>query len=125
MCAWGEEFRQIASPARIGERQRALHEPEVPLNEPDHTAEVLTEIADKPWGVYADTTISGTRNPIWYPPWGGASIVGGSWSYQPPQSSQVMMIAVVLQYELPSGFVHGLCPTALTMDATHDGRQYF
>src|ERR1700722_12780692 len=31
------------------------------------------------------------------------------------------MIAVLLQYELPSGFLHGLVPTALTIDATHDG----
>jgi hypothetical protein len=37
-----------------------------------------------------------------------------------------MMIAVVvLQYELPSGFVHVLCPTAFTMDATHDGPPVF
>ena len=38
-----------------------------------------------------------------------------------PQSSQVMMIAVVLQYELPSGFVQVLFPTASTIDATHEG----
>ena len=31
------------------------------------------------------------------------------------------MIAVLFQYELPLGFLHGLFPTALTMDATHDG----
>ena len=31
------------------------------------------------------------------------------------------MIAVLFQYELPSGFVHWLFPTALTIDATHDG----
>ena len=31
------------------------------------------------------------------------------------------MIAVLSQYELPSAFLHGLVPTALTMDATHDG----
>ena len=36
-----------------------------------------------------------------------------------------MMIAVLSQYELPSGFVHGLFPTALTMDATHDGPPVF
>ena len=35
------------------------------------------------------------------------------------------MIAVLLQYELPSGFVHGLVPTALTIDATHDGPPVF
>ena len=40
-------------------------------------------------------------------------IFGATWSYQPPQSSQVMMIAVLDQYEL--------LPIALTMDATHDG----
>ena len=31
------------------------------------------------------------------------------------------MIAVLSQYELPSAFLHGLVPTALTMDATHEG----
>ena len=36
--------------ARIGERQRALHNPEVLLNEPDHAAEVLRRIADRPGG---------------------------------------------------------------------------
>src|SRR5689334_17157155 len=36
-----------------------------------------------------------------------------------------MMIAVLFQYELPSGFVQGLCPTALTMDVTQDGPLVF
>jgi hypothetical protein len=32
-----------------------------------------------------------------------------------------MRIAVLLQYELPSGFLHVLFPTALTIAVTHDG----
>src|SRR5271166_2717818 len=35
------------------------------------------------------------------------------------------MMAVLLQYELPSGFLHGLVPTALTMDVTNDGPPVF
>ena len=48
--AQGEELREVARAARIGEGQRALHNPEVPLDEPDHAAEVLRRIADKPGG---------------------------------------------------------------------------
>src|SRR5216683_4711143 len=39
--------------------------------------------------------------------------LGATWSYQPPQSSQVMTMAVFAQY--------GLLPIALTMEATQDG----
>jgi hypothetical protein len=38
---------------------------------------------------------------------------GGTWSYHPPQSSQVTMMAVFAQYEL--------VPIALTIEATQDG----
>lgn len=58
---------------------------------------------------YGDTTISGTRNPYSYE----FVILGATWSYHPPQSSHVMIIAVFDQY--------GLAPMAFTIDATHDG----
>src|SRR5215467_3322554 len=48
-------------------------------------------------------------------------MVGTSWSYHPPQSSQVIKMAVVSQKLLPSGFLHGLLPMAFTSEATHEG----
>src|ERR1700716_3837552 len=58
---------------------------------------------------YGEITSSGTRNP-------GPlrSIFGGTtWSYQPPQSSQVTKIAVSFHY--------WLLPVALAVDDTHAG----
>src|SRR5579864_4827979 len=48
-------------------------------------------------------------------------MVGGSWSYHPPQSSQVMKMAVVFQKLLPSVFLQVLLPMAFTSDATQAG----
>ena len=109
-----EEFREVADAARVGERQRALQNPEVPLNEPDDAAEVLRRIADKPVGrvaghhdqrhtefpLVATLSVSFDRRAFMIVP--AAPIV--------PSDN----IAVRPQYALPSRFLHGLVPTALT-----------
>src|SRR5579864_2547609 len=51
----------------------------------------------------------GTRNPNSYT----SNCCGGTWSYKPPQSSQVTKIAVFCQY--------GELPMALTTEATQLG----
>src|SRR6266436_542518 len=61
-------------------------------------------------------TIMGTRNPYTYPQphceQFASTCGGGTWSYQPPQSSQVSTIAVLDQVRPPMEF---------TMEATHEG----
>src|SRR5579864_5022530 len=49
---------------------------------------------------------------------------GATWSYQPPQSSQVMTIAVSDQYPAPPSHVVAV-PIAFTTEATHDGPPVF
>src|SRR5580704_8573614 len=62
-----------------------------------------------PFLAYGETIKSGTRIPSPSKSVHG----GGTWSYQPPQSSQNTKIVVVSQ--------NWLCPTALTMLATQSG----
>src|SRR5882672_9312414 len=61
-------------------------------------------------------TIIGTRNPYTYPQphceQFASTCGGGTWSYHPPQSSQVIMIAV---------FDQVLPPMEFTMEETQDG----
>ena len=60
----------------------------------------------RPGLAYGEITSSGTRGPSWLP----ATVGGGTWSYQPPKSSQVTKIAVDDQA--------GLFMMAFTMEAT-------
>jgi len=115
-----EEAAQIRRRARIGEIQASDRQAEVVLDEPQDTAEIVADVAD-----ISLRRVSGNhhqRHPeaVLVIALGLTQDSRGSWSYQPPQSSQVIRMAVSFQYPaLPSHEV--LLPIALTIEVTHEG----
>jgi hypothetical protein len=119
-----EDQRRLVKIKTVG-KDRPRMNPHSPQGDKLNVSSVKRRMLPKSWltcDMYAalasgEITSKGTRKPYTYPdpqlvP-SEITLGGETWSYQPPQSSHVTIIAVSAQYEL--------LPIALTIAATHDG----